>query len=365
MGAFGISLGTLREELGELVGIRTGLAWSEARLDQFIFAAFPSLANGAYGTRMRAEEFKWLAFAVLRAAGDPWASLGALPRVSLMATIGLHRYRLAANLLHQEIHHQELGPPGSGHTASADCTSFGPHPDNPYFVAALDDSFITSHGLRNLDEQLFLGRVMMGNGPQARSDCLIMFNTYCAERYLDPWGQVDRAHGDDLLGLNDLFDRSGSTRPSGTFIDQRFIDYLYANLDDIAQIHWRQFERLVAEYLRRQGYFVELGPGRNDDGVDIRMWPAEPQSGQAPLVIVQCKRQRAKIEKVLVKALWADVQANSAGRGLVATTSMLSPGAASTIVARGYGIDVADHDAIGLWLEAMRTPGAGPDIYHD
>lgn len=314
---------------------------------------------------MRSEQFKGLAFAALKAAGDPWTSRGATPRVSLMATIGLHRYRLAANLLHEEIHRQQLGSPDSGHRASPACTSFEPYPDNPHWVAALDDTFITARGLRDLDEQLFLGTVAMGHGPQARSDCLLMLDTCRAERHLDPWDQIERAFGNDLIELADLFDRSDTARPSGAFIDQRFIDYLYANLDDVAQIHWRQFERLVAEYLRRQGYFVELGPGRNDDGVDIRMWPTEPQPGQPPLVIVQCKRQRAKIQKVLVKALWADVQATSAGRGLVATTSMLSPGAASTIAARGYGIDVADRHAIRQWLEAMRTPRTGTGIHHD
>lgn len=125
-------------------------------------------------------------------------------------------------------------------------------------------------------------------------------------------------------------------------------------------IHWRQFERLVAEYLHRQGYAVQLGPGSNDDGVDIRMWPSEPESGGPPLLIVQCKRQRQKVEKVVVKALWADMQAEGAVRGMVATTKAVSPGARDTISARGDAIDSADHLTIAHWLEVMRTPGQGP-----
>ncbi|MEV4055175.1 restriction endonuclease [Amycolatopsis sp. NPDC049688] len=99
--------------------------------------------------------------------------------------------------------------------------------------------------------------------------------------------------------------------------------------------------------------------GTNDDGVDIRIWPAQPRAGEPPLAIVQCKRQQSKIEKVVVKALWADVEANSSMRGLVATTSTLSVGAVKTIDARGYGIDVADHATIHHWLTTMRTPGTG------
>lgn len=81
-----------------------------------------------------------------------------------------------------------------------------------------------------------------------------------------------------------------------------------------------------------------------------------------PLLIVQCKRQRAKIEKAVIKALWADVQAEGATRGMVATTNSISPGAESTIAARGYSIDSADQAAITHWLQVMRTPGQGPSL---
>jgi restriction system protein len=190
-----------------------------------------------------------------------------------------------------------------------------------------------------------------------------MLQTYRSEQHLNPWSRTHHGTAINLIDLSALFEKSATPSPKGTFIDQRFIDYLYANLNHVSRIHWRQFERFVAEYLRRQGYFVELGPGTNDDGVDIRMWPTEPQPGQPPLVIVQCKRQQAKIEKVIVKALWADVEATSSRRGLVATTSVLAPGAASTIRARGYGIDVANYHAIRQWLETMRTPGTGVTVH--
>src|SRR3954452_11078797 len=130
-------------------------------------------------------------------------------------------------------------------------------------------------------------------------------------------------------------------------------------LDALDRIHWRQFERLCAEYFRRQGYHVLLGPGRDDDGIDLRVWPHEDASTKPPLLVVQCKRQRQKVGKVTVKALWADVTANSSFRGLLAATSLVSPGGIQTIRSRGYGIDVADRDAVADWLSTMRTPGPG------
>ena len=54
---------------------------------------------------------------------------------------------------------------------------------------------------------------------------------------------------------------------------------------------------------------MALGPGRGDDGVDIRLWPeATRGEGEPATVLVQCKRERRKVAKATVKALWADVR---------------------------------------------------------
>ena len=55
------------------------------------------------------------------------------------------------------------------------------------------------------------------------------------------------------------------------------------------------------------GWHVELGPGRNDEGVDIRAWDAEPGADDPAVLLVQCKRTAARVDKVVVKALAADV----------------------------------------------------------
>lgn len=92
------------------------------------------------------------------------------------------------------------------------------------------------------------------------------------------------------------------------------------------------------------------------------MWPSEEASNGPALLIVQCKRQKADVEKIVVKGLWADMSEYGASRGLIATTSSLAPGASNTIRARKYGIDVADGTAIPLWLETMQTPWTGPSL---
>jgi restriction system protein len=124
-------------------------------------------------------------------------------------------------------------------------------------------------------------------------------------------------------------------------------------------MHWRQFEKLTAEFYERDGYKVDLGPGSGDDGVDVRVWKPDANPGDSPLCIVQCKRQKDKIEKVVVKGLHTDVEFERAEYGVIVTTSELSPGAKTTILARGYDIEAVERDGVKGWLTRLRSPGTG------
>jgi restriction system protein len=104
-------------------------------------------------------------------------------------------------------------------------------------------------------------------------------------------------------------------------------------------------------------FAVDLGPGRNDDGVDVRIWPSDDVADQPPAIIVQCKRQKEKVSKVVVKALYTDVVHH--GSGLIVTTSTMSPGAKAVCEARKYPIDLADRATIRQWVSEMRKPGMG------
>ncbi len=161
------------------------------------------------------------------------------------------------------------------------------------------------------------------------------------------------------LELSNLFQRTDHQPERGRFIDQRYIDYLSNNTDRLGDIDWRKFEQLTAEFFGRQGYKVELGPGRNDDGVDVRVWHPGADLADKPLCIAQCKRTKSKIEKVIVKGLHADVQYEQAEYGVIVTTSELSPGAKTTISARGYAIQAVEHEGVKNWLKQLRTPGSG------
>lgn len=171
-----------------------------------------------------------------------------------------------------------------------------------------------------------------------------------------PARQVDWQH---TIALRDLFESESLSTMYGSFFDQRFVHYLSSNFEKLGEIHWRKFEGLAAEFFVHNGYRVDIGPGRNDGGVDIRVWKDKALETDPPTILVQCKRQKEKIGKVIVKALWADVVDEGANSGLIVTSSTLSPGADTVRRARSYPIHVADRATLRRWLEQLRSSGNG------
>ena len=161
------------------------------------------------------------------------------------------------------------------------------------------------------------------------------------------------------IQLKALFTSERLPADERSYFDQRFINYLDSQPHRLGDIGWRQFEGLTAEWFSRNGYAVELGPGRNDGSIDLRLWGGDPAHGAPPTIIVQCKRQKRKIERVVVKALYADILEEKAQSGLVVTTSDISPGAAADINARAYPITAANRAQVRSWINAMRKPYAG------
>jgi restriction system protein len=226
--------------------------------------------------------------------------------------------------------------------------------------AFLEDSSIraVASGSRLIDPKPFISAAKRRFGPEGgiiACELLLAFNRNLEA---NPWSRVRHVEWEDVAELRELFRSERLGSKYGKFIDQRFIDYLGANFDAVDKMNWRKFEGLVGEYFDRQGYTVELGPGRGDDGVDVRLWKKKAE-GDPPLVLVQCKRQRSKIEKIVVKGLWADVKHERARSGLIVTTSVLSPGAAAVAKARAYPVSAADRSHLRTWIKKLRTPGTG------
>lgn len=168
-----------------------------------------------------------------------------------------------------------------------------------------------------------------------------------------PWGVYRDIAWQDIRELDELFTSENLKTFHGKYFDQRFVDYLAQNQGQLGSIQWRQFEGLTAEFFERSGYAVKLGPGRDDDNIDVRAW-ADGNVGP-PTILIQCKRERKKVGKVVVKALYADVVHERAKSGMIVTTSALAPGAAKLLKARGYPIADADRVKVLKWIKGMRS----------
>lgn len=158
-----------------------------------------------------------------------------------------------------------------------------------------------------------------------------------------------------LSNLSDLFDCEIVGENENEFLEQKFLDYLAVNGHEIEKIHWRNFEKFCAEYFRKLGQRVVLGPGTNDGGIDIRVY--NPQDITKPLILVQCKRYKKenKVSIETVKSFYSDVLFEKAQKGLIATSSYIATGGKKVRDVRGYNIDFAEYNNVKKWAREMWT----------
>lgn len=335
MGTINFARGSLADSLSETSGYKAGLALSlEELCDQLSGTDYPDLIlqSEENGARLRADEYEAIFFKLLFRIGYikeeyDGDCLGA-KRIHKYESSGQMREYKRVIFIFQSIWMEQMNNTENNYSLSNDPT--------PFLSRCREELGIV--GVNMAMEHLeFMNRAVI----------------------LSPHSNFRATEWNNILELQKLFKGTNETPHGGKFIDQRFINYLSNNLEKLPNMHWRKFEELSAEFFYREGYEVELGPGRNDDGVDVRVWKSGAQLTDNPLCLVQCKRHKAKIDKVVIKGLHADVLHERAEYGVIVTTSELSPGARTTIKARGYPIREVERKAVADWLTQLRTPGTG------
>lgn len=336
MGGMWFDPEVLGDSLSETAGYKSGLALSvEEMCDHLINTGYEDTLHTSETqiVRLRSEDYENLFYKLLHRIGYTKKEYN-----GDSTGIGLfHKYRgtkLAP--VHEKIQilFVEIWPTLIQKTIKSGSKSLDP---TPYIRAAFD-----KYGRVGMDMAIERIEVM---------DQGMRLSPHSGMRYTE-WNNVE--------ALKSLFQGGADSPEDGEFIDQRFINYLLANQEKLTDMHWRKFEELTAEYFDRQGFTVELGPGSGDDGVDVRVWKeAQDETEDPPHIIIQCKRQKKKIEKVIIKGLYADMKYYESDFGLIVTTSELSPGARETITARGYSIEEVDKSGVKGWLTALQKPGSG------
>jgi len=125
--------------------------------------------------------------------------------------------------------------------------------------------------------------------------------------------------------------------------------------DDLLRLSPREFERLIAELLARDGYEVELTPETRDGGFDIvavkRAGIAVPQ-----LCLVECKRyshvKRVGVQPV--RQLYGVVSEQNASAGLVVTSSFFTSPALAFQQRVGHRLGLRDYESLKAWLSRYR-----------
>ena len=122
--------------------------------------------------------------------------------------------------------------------------------------------------------------------------------------------------------------------------------------DGVAQMSWPEFEALVGEYFRRQGYTViEQGGGGPDGGVDVLL-----QKG-ADRYLVQCKHWRAlRVGVQPVRELYGVMAARRVAGGFLVTSGDYTDEARS--FAAGRELELINGQALqkGIRAQATATP---------
>lgn len=213
----------------------------------------------------------------------------------------------------------------------------------------------------NFDENAYYKTIQLTLGIEALeiANRLVSLTKESEEASPWDWLMARTTEWKSPIELKDLFESESLEAMYGTFLDQRYINYLASNTEKISEIHWRKFEALTAEYFERKGYKVQIGPGRNDGGIDIRVWSELSSTSQPPVQLIQCKRTKSKIDKVLVKSLWADIADENAKGGIIVTTSSFSLGAREICKVRNYPIREANRETVIQWLTELRNTGRG------
>lgn len=129
-------------------------------------------------------------------------------------------------------------------------------------------------------------------------------------------------------------------------------------IDDVAtgkagealrSMSWRDFELLVGEAFRLQGYSAtETGGGGADGGIDLKL-----KKGNE-VFLVQCKQWRAyKVSVNVVRELFGVMSAEGATGGFVVTSGIFTADAKA--FAEGRNIDLIDGQALLVMVELARA----------
>jgi restriction system protein len=125
--------------------------------------------------------------------------------------------------------------------------------------------------------------------------------------------------------------------------------------DALDGMRWQEFEMLVGEAFRQQGFqVIETGGGGADGGVDLVL--SKPAQNGREKYLVQCKQWRAwKVGVEVVRELYGVMAARGAAGGFVVTSGRFTPEA--TRFAEGRNLTLIDGPRLQRMLREAKGSG--------
>jgi restriction system protein len=136
---------------------------------------------------------------------------------------------------------------------------------------------------------------------------------------------------------------------------RRLVDS-HSSLESLRQMSWKQFELLVADAYRRQGYEVEFSMGTGPDGgVDLTL----RRDGRVSLV--QCKRWKTySVGAPVIREMFGVLTAERADEAIIVTTGEFTSEARS--FAEGKPIRLLNGQDLFELVQSVQTNPTNPDV---
>ena len=243
MGSINAEAATIFGTLSDFVGVKSGLALNERALLTLLsrdeygrFNDYLSLPQGAW-IRIESVVYEEMAEFLL-------FSVGRLERINNLVPFATvyHKYK------HDKAERDLF------EAISQSCIDF-------FNGVLADPELPNGHAI---DPTPFVRACRQRFGPRGLRIALDILTAITIQQEISSAYSPTGSDWDDVADLEDLFRSEGLDTQYGRFVDQRYIDYLHRNFQDIDRINWRKFEGITGEYFDRQGFNVEnrIGPKR-------------------------------------------------------------------------------------------------------
>ncbi|WOI46483.1 restriction endonuclease [Acidovorax sp. BLS4] len=194
----------------------------------------------------------------------------------------------------------------------------------------------------------YVGRLLAAN---KRSRSLALFTPYQAIK-VGGWGtEVDAEYffQSDVIALPESQVEVARLSPSHSVLQS-----LLLRPGSLDELHWRQFEKLIAELLEADGYTVELMQGTKDGGVDVvAVKDHGPLGPFKTLWQAKKKNPGNKVGLSVVRELADTRNEFGASKAFIVTSTYLTRGAIQRIQRDCYQLGKLDRDDLNKWISQV------------